>query len=323
VETEAYNLRFRVMRSLARLSIAVLLVVAACGGGAAETTTTTAAAVTTTEVPETSTTRAAEGDASLDFEGDVQAGTQFEVAWTGPDNQGDYITIVSAGAAEGTYQNYFYTVDGSPGTLSALTTAGDYEVRYVDGATTATVASAPLVVAGREITLELPVEVAAGTEFEVTWSAIDAPGDYVTIVPAASPEGTYESYFDTVDGPTGTLVAPMTEGDFEIRFVSGLDSATMAASTIVVTPLEITIEAPVLVAAGSDFEVTWTGPDGPSDYLTIVTAGAAEAAYLDYAYTTEGSPLTLTAPEEPGSYEIRYRTDRLGGVFASIPITVE
>ena len=50
---------------------------------------------------------------------------------------------------------------------------------------------------------------------------------------------------------------------------------------------------------------------------------SAESAYLDYAYTTEGSPITLTAPAEPGAYEIRYRTDRLAGVFATIDITVE
>ncbi len=317
------------MRSSARLLIVVVLVVSACGGGAAETTTTTApsvttisAATTTTEADETSTTLPAEGDASFDFEGDVQAGTELEVSWTGPDNEGDYITIVEAGAPEGTYENYFYTADGSPGKLIAPTTAGDYEVRYLDGATGATVGSSSLSVAGREITFEFPVEVAAGTEFDVTWTAIEAPGDYISIVPAASPEGTYESYFYTAVGPTGTLVAPMAGGDFEIRFISGLDTATMAASSIVVTPLDITIEAPQEVAAGSEFEVTWTGPDGPGDYLTIVAAGADEAAYLDYVYTTEGSPISLEAPEEPGAYEIRYRTDRLGGVFASVPITV-
>ncbi|HUP14596.1 MAG TPA: hypothetical protein VM848_00860, partial [Acidimicrobiia bacterium] len=252
-----------------------------------------------------------------------QAGTQFEVTWTGPDNDGDYITIVPAGASDTTFASYFDTEDGSPGTLSASTTAGDHEIRYVDGATSDIVASAPIAVVGRVITLELPVQVAAGTEFDVSWEAIEAPGDYITIVPAASSEGTYESYFNISDGPTGTLVAPMADGEFEIRFVSGLDSATLAASTITVTPLAITLEAPPEVAAGSDFDVTWTGPNGPGDYVTIVPAGAVETAYLDYAYTTEGSPLTLTAPAEPGAYEIRYRSDRLAGVFATIDITAE
>jgi Ca-activated chloride channel family protein len=316
------------MRSPARLLIVFLLLAAACGGGTAETTTTaatatttTTASTTTTEADETATTVAATGDATFEFEGDVQAGTEFEVTWTGPENEGDYITIVPAGADEGTYYNYFYTADGSPGTLIAPTTVGDHEVRYLNGVDNATVASAPIVIVGREITLQLPVEVAAGTEFEVSWEAIEAPGDYITIVPAASREGTYESYFNISDGPTGTLIAPMADGEFEIRFVSGLDSATMAASTITVTPLDITLEAPPEVAAGSDFDVTWTGPDGPSDYVTIVAVGAAEGAYLDYVLTAEGSPLTLTAPDEPGSYEVRYVRDNK--VYASVPITVE
>jgi Ca-activated chloride channel family protein len=316
------------MRSLARISIAALLVVAACGGGAAETTTTTVGpttttgATTTTEAVETSTTVAVAGDASFDFEGEVQAGTEVEISWTGPDNDGDYITIVEAGAAEGTYEQYFYTNAGSPETLLAPTTLGVYEVRYLD-ADGATVASSNLTVVARVITLEFSAEVDAGTEFDVTWTGIEARGDYITIVPAASPEGTYDQqYFYTADGPTGTLIAPMAEGDFEIRFASGLDGATMAASSIVIIPFDITLEAPAEVTAGSEFEVTWTGPNGPGDYLTIVPAGAAEGAYFEYAYTAEGNPLTLTAPEIPGAYEIRYRTGQISGAFGSIPITV-
>ena len=315
------------MRSPFRLLIVFLLFAAACGGGTAQTsttaatsTTTTTASTTTTEADETATTAAVTGDATFEFEGDVQAGTEFDVTWTGPDNDLDYITIVPAGADEGTYFDYFYTSEGSTGTLRAPTTVGDHEVRYLNGVDNATVASAPIVIVGREITLELPVEVAAGTEFEVSWEAVEAPGDYITIVPAASREGTYESYFNISDGPTGTLVAPMTDGEFEIRFVSGLDSATMAASTITVAPLEITLEAPPEVATGGDFEVIWTGPDGASDYLTIAAVGAAESVYVDYANTTEGSPLTLTAPDVPGSYEVRYVRDNK--VYASVPITV-
>ena len=318
------------MRSPARLLI-VCLLVASCGGGTVQTTTTAATATstsaaattTTTAAPATTTTLATTDSAVLEFRRVVQAGTQFEVDWTGPDSEGDYVTIVAAGAPERTYQNYFYTADGPTGTLTAPTTAGVHEVRYLDGATGDTVASVPITVAGRMVTLEVPVEVDAGTEFEVSWDAIPADGDFLTIVPASSPVGTYASYFYTTEGSTGPLVAPMNEGEFEVRYVSGLDGATMAATPIEVAALEITIEAPAEVAPGSQFEVSWTGPNGPGDYLTIVPAGAADTVYLDYAYTSEGSTVTLTAPEEAGDYEVRYRTDRLAGVFASVEITVD
>jgi len=74
---------------------------------------------------------------------------------------------------------------------------------------------------------------------------------------------------------------------------------------------------------GTEFSVSWTGPNGPSDYITIVPAGSAEGAYLDYAYTAAGNPVTLGAPAEPGDYEIWYASDHVSGTFASITIVVE
>ncbi|HKY48815.1 MAG TPA: hypothetical protein VJQ79_12620, partial [Acidimicrobiia bacterium] len=96
------------MRSPARLLIVFLLLAAACGGGASGTTvaTTTTGSTTTTDADETSTTAPATGQATVESESEVQAGTEFEVTWTGPDNEDDYITIVPAGADDGTFHNY-------------------------------------------------------------------------------------------------------------------------------------------------------------------------------------------------------------------------
>lgn len=308
--------------------VAALLIVSACGGGTAETTTTATTTAsdettTSTQAEESTTTAvAAEGEITFDGPAEVEAGTEFEVTWTGPDNPSDYITIVPAGADEGQYVSYFATISGPTGTLVAPLEEGDYELRYVDGITSATLASSAIVVTPYEITLEAPPEVAAGTEFDVTWTGPDGPSDYITIVPAGTDEGQYASYFATISGPTGTLVAGMEGGEYEIRYVSGLHSVTMAALTITVAPLQITLEAPSEVESGTEFEVTWTGPNGPSDYITIVLEGAPETDYLDYANTTEGSPLTLEAPAVDGNYEIRYVSGRVTRVFATIPIIV-
>ena len=83
------------------------------------------------------------------------------------------------------------------------------------------------------------------------------------------------------------------------------------------------LTGPASVKGGSKFEVKWTGPDGPQDYVTIVPAGSAPGTYASYAYTTNGSPVTITADTAPGAYEIWYASDRVKGVvFASSPITV-
>jgi Ca-activated chloride channel family protein len=40
--------------------------------------------------------------------------------------------------------------------------------------------------------------------------------------------------------------------------------------------------------------------------VTITQPAAPDHVYRSYAYANAGSPSTLTAPDQPGSYEIRY-----------------
>lgn len=63
----------------------------------------------------------------------VAGGDDFEVEWTGPDNSGDYITIVPAGAPARDYLSYHYTKNGSPGVLTAPLDPASYELRYMTG----------------------------------------------------------------------------------------------------------------------------------------------------------------------------------------------
>jgi Ca-activated chloride channel family protein len=306
--------------SVAGVALAMLAV--ACSSPAAESTAPTASPSPSVEAS-VEPSDAANGEASLDAPAEVEAGAEFDIDWTGPDAQGDYVTIVAAGATEWTNEPYFYTAtnDGT-GTLTAPTADGAYVLWYVSGADEAILARVAIGVTPFEGALLGPDEVEAGTEFEVSWNGPDGPGDYVTIVAEGADRWTNEPYFYTTVGDTGTLIAPVEDGDYELWYVAGADDTVFATRPITVTPYEVTLDAPDQVAAGADFDVTWTGPDGPSDYITIVPAGSAEGAYLDYEYTTTGSPVTLTAPTEPGNYEIWYASDRVDGTFESIEIVV-
>jgi Ca-activated chloride channel family protein len=264
---------------------------------------------------------------TLQFPGEIQAGQWFDVAWTGPDNVGDYITIVPEGAAEGEWDSYAYTCNGSPAVLQAPLEAGTYEIRYSTEQVypNPTLYSAPVTVIFSEYAVMAPEEIMAGAAFDVQWYGPDNPGDYVTIVPAGSPEGAWDDYAYTVNGNPATLDAPAVTGAYEVRYSTEqvTPNPTLAATFINVVEADITLSAPETVAPGESFEVNWTGPDGDLDYITIVPAGAEEGAYTSYAYTSEGTPLFLEAPGEPGDYEIRYASDRVDGTFASIPIRVE
>jgi Ca-activated chloride channel family protein len=261
------------------------------------------------------------GDASLDAPDEVEAGADFEVSWTGPDGQGDYITVVAEGTTEWTNEPYFYTSNGPTGTLVASTTDGDYEIWYVTGGDEEILARRPITVTPFEGALAAPAEVEANTVFEVSWNGPDGPGDYVTIVAEGADRWTNESYFYTANGPTGMLTAPIEDGAYEIWYVAGSDDTVFATRPITVTPYRITLQAPTAVDAGAEFEVEWTGPDGPGDYITIVPAGSPERTYFSFAYTASGSPATITAGTETGNYEIRYIAGT-GDTLASFDIVV-
>jgi Ca-activated chloride channel family protein len=305
----------------------VALLVAACSGGGGASPSPSATA-TPTAPPSASASAASSAtpgsdEASLDAPDEVEAGAEFEVAWTGPNADGDYVTILIAGTDTWTNEDYFYTAHGNPGRLTAPTTADDYELVYFNGADDTAAVRRPITVIPFEGALLGPEEVQAGSTFEVTWNGPDGPGDYVTIVAEGATRWTNESYFYTAHGNPGKLTAPITAGDYTLWYVTGADEKTMATRPITVTPVEVTLDAPAEVDAGSTFEVTWTGPDGPSDYITIVPAGSPDGTYLSYAYTASGNPARITAPTEPGAYEIWYASDRVDGTFGRRPIIVK
>lgn len=74
----------------------------------------------------------------------VAAGDRFEVRWSGPDAAGDFISIAPAGSPAHRHEDFAFTSLGSPASLAAPFRAGDYELRYVDGASGTVLAQRPL-----------------------------------------------------------------------------------------------------------------------------------------------------------------------------------
>jgi len=94
------------------------------------------------------------------------------------------------------------------------------------------------------------------------------------------------------------------------------------ARPVVEDPGDASLTAPKQAAAGSPFQVNWTGPDSRNDYITIVPKAADDGAYLSYAFTESGNPVSLTAPADVGSYELRYVFGHGRRVLARTPIEV-
>lgn len=263
------------------------------------------------------------GDAALEAPAEVAAGSSVEVRWTGEGGTGDYVTLVPKGAEDGTYAIWQYVEAGNPLTLAAPFEPGEYELRYQSDRASGIAARRPLRVTPSEIAVRAPSQVVAGRAFEAAWRGPNGAGDYLTLVAADAPAGDYGQYAYTSAGNPVTFTAPITGGAFEVRYQSERESAVVfARARVEVLPIETTLEAPAEVAAGATFEVEWRGPDGPGDYVTIVRPGAGPQDYTSYFYTSSGSPGTLTAPDEPGEWVIRYQSETTPGVYARRTIRV-
>ncbi|MEM1436943.1 MAG: VWA domain-containing protein [Pseudomonadota bacterium] len=262
------------------------------------------------------------GEAQLRAPDEVPAGSPFDVSWKAEPGDKDYITIVAPGAEPGTFGSYAYVSSGNPVKLHAPTTVGPHELRYQSDRIVGIGGRRAIVVTAAEIALGAPTEIEAGRPFAVDWTGPDGARDYVTIVKADAAAGAFGSYQYTENGSPLTLHASIEAGSYELRYQSDREPGVFARRPVLVKPAEILLEAPATIRGGSPFEVQWQGPNGDRDYLTVVAEGTPAGQYTSYDYTLKGSPVRLHAPVAPGSYEIRYQSDREPGIFASLGIDV-
>jgi len=248
------------------------------------------------------------------------AGSDVTVTVGGTSNPQDFVTIVPKGGREGSYGDYQYVQKPGSFKLTAPAKAGEYEVRVL-GADTPypTLASRPIRIEAVAATLDAPEQVSAGAKFQVKWSGPDNARDYVGIGTAARP---YITYAYTNSGNPVTLTAPDEAGEYELRYFLAEGNTVIGTRRLVVGGVTATVSGPAEVAAGAKFAIKWTGPNNPRDFVTMVKAGTPEKQYERYAYTSKGSSLELTAPDEPGDYELRYLTAQTYATLGSVPIKV-
>jgi Ca-activated chloride channel family protein len=313
------------------VTFAVALLVVACGGGTATPTpppptAPPATAGAPTEAPQATTavpTGASTGEPSVKAPAQVAAGTPFEIEWTGPNADKDYVTVVAAGATKWTNEPFFYTQSNpSPARLTAPGTPGAYELWYVSGVSEAILARTSIAVNAFTGSIVGPATVEAGSVFEVTWTGPNGPNDYVTIVKVGATSWTNESYFNTSIGPKGTLSAPLEAGAYELWYVTGAGEIIQLRVPITVTPYTATVDGPGQVGRSQPVTIAWTGPNGLNDYITIAPAGSPEGTYLNYCNTSSPSPCIINAPDNAGEYEIRYVAGT-GKTLATEPLLVK
>lgn len=247
------------------------------------------------------------------------AGSPVSVEWTGPNNKGDYLTIVEKGVDDNSYAKFQYTTHGSPASVEAPLKVGTAEIRYVSGQKNEVMARRDITITEATISLKAPDTVQAGGMVEVEWTGPNNKSDYITIVTKGTADASYAKYKYTSYGSPAQIEAPLSVGEMEIRYVSG-QNKVLARRPLTTTEVSATLKAPGSAEADADVSIEWTGPNNKGDYITIVPKGTRDGAYASYTYTERGNPVTVKTPPNPGPAEIRYMSGQGDKVITRLAI---
>ena len=170
----------------------------------------------------------------------AEAGNRVPIKWSGPGNQGDFISIDPVGSDDRKYGGYVYALasaQAEPAKVKAPEEPGDYALRYHMGGSYRVLASMPIRIDAVTASLTAPKEVAAGSVFEVGWQGPDNESDFITVVKpdaAAKTYGASNGY--TRRGNPVRLEAPRDIGDYELRYLTGEGYKTLGKVSLRVTP---------------------------------------------------------------------------------------
>lgn len=164
------------------------------------------------------------------------AGSNVAVTWTGPGNDGDYITVVPKTKPDGQHENYATLGSGSPLKLRMPMEPGEAELRYMTGRGAKVIGRRSIRVVAAEVSLSAPASAAANSAIAVRWTGPANDGDYVTIVPRGVPDNQHGNYALTNKPSPLTIPALKEPGEAELRYVSGQGNKVLARRPITITP---------------------------------------------------------------------------------------
>ncbi len=237
------------------------------------------------------------------------AGSTISIGWDGPGGKNDHITVAEIGTSGMRSIGYVYMKGENPIELKMPLHPGEYQLRYTMGLNSKILARRKIIITPVTAMLSPPTPITAGSIFALNWTGPNYKNDYISMAKPGAKVSDYETYAYTRQGSPMDLKAPTTPGTYLLRYIgAGPDQMAIASLEVEVVAVSATLESKDTLPAGSNLDVTWTGPDSKNDYIAINEVGDDLNGELAYAYTqhSTGDSVTLRTPTTPGTYELRY-----------------
>ncbi|MGF1561885.1 MAG: VWA domain-containing protein [Geminicoccaceae bacterium] len=245
-------------------------------------------------------------EVTLDAPTQAVVGTDVPVAFGPAIHPGDFVTIVPADAAKDDIGPHVRGNRAPEARLSAPGEPGLYEIRYVLNTGRTVVARTGIELIDASVTLVVPETAMAGSAIEVEWTPTIDGADLVTIVPVDADEDEIGTHFRANRDTPQSLTVPSEPGLYQVRYVLNQGRRVIAAADIEVETVAVTLDVPAEVMAGAAFAVAWNQTIADNDIVTIVPADAGNREVDNHVRAGRNNPAELTAPGEPGLYEVRY-----------------
>lgn len=169
-------------------------------------------------------------EASLDAPGTAPAGGTLDVDWTGPDADGDRITLARQGAAAGDIHAVTLTRRGTPATLRLPDETGMFELRYEQYEPQRILATRQISLTATEASITAPVAVPLDERFEIDWTGPAGPQDEIVLAEIGSRDDARITATQTRWGSPAKLKAPDVAGTYELRYRVGASGRILARS---------------------------------------------------------------------------------------------
>jgi len=246
-------------------------------------------------------------EATLTVPAEVPAGSKFEVQWTGPKNQRDYLIIRSPDRTK-RYRVTFVRVNGflSPAHIKAPETPGEYKIFYeVDKNTP--LGSATFKVVPVTATLKAPDIITAGASVDVEWTGPMNDQDMIRIF-SEDGETQYDIAFASKENhKPAKIYVPEEPGSYEMRFMTQ-GGNILARHIFTVIETSAKIEAPDTAPAGKVIDIDWTGPMNDRDSIRLFSMDGKTQYDMEFAFRENHKPAQIRLPDDIGTYELQFVT---------------
>ena len=263
------------------------------------------------------------GKATLKGPATVPAGAAFKVVWKGPGSRRDFIAIAKKGSRDLEYVDYVFIENGNTVRMIAPGNPGVYELRYVHAHSRQVIGRADIKIIPVTAKVEAPASAKVASKIQVKWKGPGYDDDYITIARPGQPPGSYIKYNYVSEGNPLEVQAPADPGTYEVRYIMGKGSKLLAKTGITIKGVTAKLEAPASAKVASKIQVKWKGPGYDDDYICISRPDQSPGGYVEYNYVSEGNPLKVQAPADPGTYEVRYIMDKGNKLLAKTSITIK